>query len=159
MKKLFFMFSVFALVSCGTVGKVARSDSSRVEVRTVTEFVPDTVFVELPVIVERVQTLDTASVLENRFARSEASVSGGVLSHSLETKPVKEPVEVESKVIYRDSLLYVDRFVTETVEVARPLSGWQRVRMGLGSSFVVLIAAAILYFIIKFSKSLKFKTL
>lgn len=150
---------MFALVSCGTAGKVARSDSSRVEVRTVTEFVPDTVFVELPVIVERVQTLDTVSFLENRFAKSEASVSEGVLSHSLETKPVKEPVEVENKVVYRDSLVYVDRFVTETVEVARTLSKWQRVRMGMGSAFIVLIAAAVLYFIIKFSNSLKFKTL
>ena len=46
-------------------------------------------FVVGPVLVERVATLDTASVLENKYAKSEAVVSGGVLHHSLQTKPVR----------------------------------------------------------------------
>lgn len=115
MKRLFLLFAVWFLVSCGSVNKSVSSDNTRVEVRTETVLLKDTVYVELPIIVEKVQTLDTVSMLENRFAKSEAAVSGGVLSHSLETKPVKEPVTVEKQIVYRDSLVYVDRVVTETV--------------------------------------------
>ena len=69
-------------------------DSTRVEVKTVMEKVIGTAYVELPVIVEKVATLDTASVLENNYAKSEAVVSGEVLIHSLATKSVREPVKV-----------------------------------------------------------------
>ena len=89
------------------------------EVRYETKTVHDTAFVELPVIVERVATLDTASVLENKYAKSAASVSGGVLTHSLETKPVREPVSVEKQIVYRDSLVFRDKVQTVTVEVEK----------------------------------------
>ena len=47
-------------------------------------------------------TKDTVSVLENEFAKSAAPVSDGLLAHSLETKPVQRPVEVQTKIVYRD---------------------------------------------------------
>ena len=53
----------------------------------------------LPVSIEKVATLDTLSVLEDAYAKSEASVSKGILRHSLETKPVKLPVEMEHHII------------------------------------------------------------
>ncbi len=159
MKRLFLSFAVWSLVSCGSVNKIVSSDNTRVDVRTETVLLKDTVYVELPVIVEKVQTLDTVSMLENRFAKSEAAVSGGVLSHSLETKPVKEPVTVEKQIVYRDSLVYVDRVVTETVEVAKPLTRWQRVRMRLGGVMIVLIVIAMLYLLFKFSNFLTIKGL
>lgn len=159
MKRLFLLFAVWSLVSCSSVNKIARSDNTRVEVRTETVFQKDTVYVELPVIVERVQTLDTVSIHENRFAKSEVSVSEGALIHSLETKPVKEPVTVEKQIVYRDSLVYVDRVVTETVEVAKPLTRWQRVRMRLGGVMIVLIVIAMLYLLFKFSNFLTIKGL
>jgi hypothetical protein len=72
--------------------------------------------------VEKVATLDTASVLENKYAKSAASVSGGVLAHSLETKPVREPVKVEKQIVYRDSLVYRDRSSdSHQVEVEKKL--------------------------------------
>lgn len=80
--------------ACSPVRMLPASDSTRVEVRTIRETVIDTAFVELPVIVERVAVLDTVSVLENDFARSEAAVSAGVLRHSLETKSARVPVAV-----------------------------------------------------------------
>lgn len=159
MKRLFLLFAVCSLGSCGSVNKIVSSDNTRVDVRTETVLLKDTVYVELPVIVEKVQTLDTVSMLENRFAKSEAAVSGGVLSHSLETKPVKEPVRVEKQMVYRDSLVYVDRVVTETVEVAKPLTGLQRVRMQLGGVMIVLIVIAMLYLLFKFSNFLTIKGL
>ena len=100
------------LSACGTARPVLESDSTRVEVKTVVETIHDTAYVQLPVIVERVATLDTASLLENKFAKSAAFVSGGVLTHSLETKPAKEPVAVEKQIVYRDSLVYRDWLVT-----------------------------------------------
>lgn len=150
MKRLLLFILVCVLSSCGTAGKLAQSDSSRIEVRTETVFWKDTVYVELPVIVESVRTLDTVSILENRFAKSEASVSGGVLNHSLETKPVREPIEVERTIVYRDSLVYVDKVLTETVEVEKKLSRWAQFKMKLGGIALIMIAFAIIYFMFNF---------
>ena len=136
------------LTACGTVRPTLSQDSTRVEVKTVVETVHDTAYVQLPVIVERVATLDTTSVLENKYAKSAAMVSGGVLTHSLETKPVKEPVSVEKQIVYRDSLVYRDRVVTETVEVEKKLSAWQSFKMKAGGFSIVLLLIVILYTII-----------
>ena len=92
------------LTACGVARPVLESDNTKVEVKTVVRTVTDTAYIELPVIVEKVATLDTTSVLENKYAKSEASVSGGVLHHSLQTKPVREPVKVERVEVVRDSL-------------------------------------------------------
>ena len=145
------------LSACGTARPVLESDSTRVEVKTVVETIHDTAYVQLPVIVERVATLDTASLLENKFAKSAAFVSGGVLTHSLETKPAKEPVAVEKQIVYRDSLVYRDRVVTETVEVEKKLSVWQTFKMKAGGFSIVILLIVILYTI--FNNFLKLKLL
>lgn len=137
--KNFTIFLVSLLcVACASARQVTPSENTRVEVRTETVFQKDTVYLELPILVEKVQTLDTMSVLENRYAKSEAIVADGVLVHSLATKPVKEPIEVETKVVYRDSLVY--KIVKETVEVAKPLSGPNRFFLAFGKwAFVILL--------------------
>ena len=145
------------LSACGTARPVLESDSTRVEVKTVVETIHDTAYVQLPVIVERVATLDTASLLENKFAKSAAFVSGGVLTHSLETKPAKAPVSVEKQIVYRDSLIYRDRVVTETVEVEKKLSAWQSFKMKAGGFSIVILLIVILYTI--FTNFLKLKRL
>ena len=145
------------LSACGTARPVLESDSTRVEVKTVVETIHDTAYVQLPVIVERVATLDTASVLENKYAKSAALVSGGVLTHSLETKPAKEPVSVEKQIVYRDSLIYRDRVVTETVEVEKKLSAWQSFKMKAGGFLIVILLIVMLYTI--FTNFLKLKRL
>ena len=122
MKNFTTILASLLCVTCASARQVTPSENTKVEVRTETVFQKDTAFLELPVLVEKVQTLDTMSVLENRYAKSEAVVTDGVLLHSLATKPVKEPVEVETKVVYRDSLVYVDKIVKEIVEVTKPLS-------------------------------------
>ena len=96
---------------------------------------------------EKVVTLDTASVLENKYAKSAASVSGGVLTHSLETKPVREPVAVEKQIVYRDSLVYRDKVQTVTVEVEKKLTWWQSFKMKLGVVTLVLLVIVVIYFI------------
>lgn len=66
MKRLLPLLLLLAASACSTVRMLPVQDSARVEVRVEKEYVVDTAWVELPVIVERVATLDTASVLENR---------------------------------------------------------------------------------------------
>ena len=139
------LFLLLAATSCGSLRRVAEVDSTRVEVRTEVKTIHDTAWMELPVIVERVDTLDTASVLENKYARSEASVSGGLLSHSLETKPVKQPVAVESREIVRDSIVFRDRVIQEDIYIEKQLNGWQKFRLRMGDVALILIAIAILY--------------
>ena len=166
MKNLFSISLLFAAVlaasSCGTVRQTctfSQSDSTRVEVKTQTVTKTDTVTVELPVIIERNVTLDTLSRLENTYAKSEAKVTNGFLHHSLETKPVKLPVEVKTETVYKDSLVYRDRIITRTVEAERKLTWWQKVRMHAGTATFILLAFAILYLLLKSINPLNLKRL
>lgn len=109
------------------------------------ETIHDTAYIEFPVIIEKVATLDTTSTLENKYARSEAVVSAGILSHSLETKPVKQPVQIETKVIYKDSLVYRDRVQTQAVEVEKKLTRWQKARMNIGAATILTLLFALAY--------------
>lgn len=146
---------LLAASACSTVRTLPVQDSTRVEVRTETVIRKDTVFVELPVIIEKRTTLDTTSVLENKYAISEASVSGGVLTHSLATKPVREPVTVETREIVRDSVVYRDRIVTETVEVEKKLSWWQTLKLKAGGLFLLIALIGIIYILITHFINLK----
>ena len=149
MKRFLPLLLLLGASACGTVRTLPVQDSTRVEVRVEREIVVDTAWVELPVIVEKIVTLDTASVLENKYARSEAMVSGGRLSHSLATKGVREPVRVEKEIVYRDSLVYRDRVVREEVKVERPLNWWQKLKMKTGGVCLLAILLIIIYFVIK----------
>ena len=73
--------------ACSTVRQLPSTDSTKVEVRTETVFQKDTVFVELPLVMERVAVLDTVSHLENAYAASSAVVSGVVLSTAWRRSP------------------------------------------------------------------------
>ena len=143
---------LFALLlsACGVARPVLDRDNTKVEVRTVVERVVDTAWVELPVIVEKVATMDTVSVLENKLAVSEARVSGGVLQHTLETKAVKLLVPVESKIVYKDSLVYRDRVVSVPVEVEKQLTPWQKFSLRFGGVCFFLIILYGLYLTIHF---------
>lgn len=146
MKNFLPLLALLAASSCGALRQLPATDSTRVEVRVERETVTDTAFIELPVFVERVATLDTVSVLENPYSRSEALVSGGVLRHSLETKPAPVPVEMKTLTVYKDSIIFKDRVRIQTVEVEKPLTAWQRLRLSLGDIFIILIVIAMLYF-------------
>lgn len=122
---------VLALSSCCPKHyqpQVVYRDSVRVEIRE--RLVYDTVKVEVPKVVERIITRDTSSHLENDWAMSDASVSGGFLSHSLETKP--HTVYVPVAVPVHDTT-YIEKEAKETIiekEVEKPLTWWQKARLG-----------------------------
>ena len=154
MKNSFHIFSLLLLLAaasaCGVVRPVIQpTDSTRVEVRYETLTVHDTAYVELPVIIEKIQTLDTTSKLENDYARSEASVTDGILKHSLETKPAQLPVPVEKEIVYRDSIVFRDRLVTEVKEVERQLTFWQQFKMRAGVAAMILTALYAIYLLIR----------
>jgi hypothetical protein len=148
MKASTLLLFTLLLTACGVARPVLESDNTKVEVKVVEKIVKDTAWFELPVIVEKVATLDTASVLENKYAKSEAVVSGGVLHHSLSTKPVKEPVSVESKETVRDSIVYRDRIQTKTVEVEKKLTWWQSLKMKTGGVTLLAIVLIVILFLI-----------
>lgn len=150
MKNFFHLFSLLLLLAAASACGAARSlantaDSTRVEVRFKTVTVHDTAYVELPVIIEKIQTMDTTSTLENDYARSEATVTAGILSHSLETKPAQLPVPVEKEIVYRDSIVFRDRVVTEIKEVERQLTFWQQFKMKAGVAAMILTVLYGLY--------------
>ena len=141
-------------VSCGPARHASISDSTRVEVREVTRYVKDTMYLELPVITERIVTRDTSSRLENNYAVSEASISGGYLSHSLATKPARTPVETEAREVVRDSIVFRDRLIEVPVEVEKPLSRWQRTLLALGRTMLAMLCAAALWLGLRIARNL-----
>ena len=154
MKYFFHLFSLLLLLAaasaCGAVRPlVGTADSTRVEVRYETVTVHDTAYVELPVIIEKIQTLDTTSTLENDYARSEATVSAGILKHSLETKPARLTMLVEKEIVYRDNIVFRDRVVTEVKEVERQLTFWQQFKMRAGVAAMILTVLYVLYLLLR----------
>ena len=141
--------------ACSTVRPLPTTDSTKVEVRTETVIEKDTVFIELPRVVERVAVQDTTSHLENEYALSDARISAGVLKQSLETKPVKMPAVVDKQIVYRDSVVFRDRVQTVTVEVEKKLTGWQQAKLRVGGFCFFAVILIGLYFIITFLLNLK----
>ena len=149
MKHFFPFILLFLSVACGTIRQVTPREQTTVEIRTETVYVPDTVYIELPRIVEKVQTLDTVSVIDTKYAVSEAQVSNGVLAHSLEVKPVNEPVAIKKEIVYRDSVVLQQVDVDHYIEVPAELTAWQFFKIKLGgyafALIIILIVVAILY--------------
>ena len=132
MKNLLLILILAAVTACCPCRHLTTStaDSVRVETIVRTEYIPDTVLVEVPVESERQTVRDTTSHLETSFAVSDARINAdGSLSHSLANKPQKRPIPTEKEVIYRDSIVYRDRVNTEIVEVERKLKWWQQTKM------------------------------
>ena len=149
MRNFILLFLLFLSVACGTIKQVTPREQTTVEIRTETVYVPDTVYVQLPAVSQSVQTLDTVSVLENKYAVSEAQVSNGVLAHSLEVKPVREPAIVQKQIVYKDSIIVKQVDVDHYIEMPAELTPWQSFKIKLGgyafALIIILIVVAILY--------------
>ena len=140
MKHFTLVLFSFVAVACSSLRQVTPTEKIVTETKIETVFQTDTVYLEIPQIVEKVVTKDTVSVLENEFAKSAASVSDGLLAHSLETKPVQKPVEVQTKIVYRDSIIFKDVVVYETVEVEKELSRWETFKMKTGGITLTILS-------------------
>lgn len=123
-----------------------QQDSVNVAVREVVEYVIDTVEVSIPLISESVTTRDTTSFLENDYASSSAMVSGGLLFHSLSTKPQLREVQIKTPRLRRDSVIreYIRR--TVEVKVERDLTFFQQLQM---RGFWVLLSIFLLFLLFR----------
>ncbi len=151
MKNFILFLLLFLSVACSVTKQVTPREQTTVEIRTETVYVPDTVYVQLPAVSQSVETLDTISVLENKYAVSEASVSCNVLKHSLEVKPVKEPVAIQKEIVYRDSVVLQQVDVDHYIEIPAELTPWQSFKIKLGgyafALIIILIVCAAIYFV------------
>ena len=136
MKYFFPLILLFLSVACSVTRQVTPREQTTVEIRTETVYVPDTVYVQLPAVSQSVETLDTISVLENKYTVSEASVSGNILKHSLEVKPVNEPVAIQKEIVYKDSVIVKEVDVDHYIEMPAELTAWQSFKIKLGVLFV-----------------------
>lgn len=143
--KLLTLLSTILLIISGCSPKifpVQRDTVTQVRIEIVERLVRDTVEVTLPQDSVHVQTRDTMSVLRIKAAISEASVSGGILAHSLYSNPDYKP---EIEVVYKDRIEYRDTTIvssnTEVIEVEKQLNGWQKAMMAGG---YVLLGAVVL---------------
>lgn len=144
---IFILAAVLLLGSCCPCRHLTtttdRQDSARIEVRTNTIYVPDTVFVEIPAQTAERTTADSTSHLENDYATSDAIINpDGTLFHNLNTKPQIKPVSTEKKIERRDSIVYQAKYIDRkvTVEVERELSWWEKTQIyGFWAVFVVIV--------------------
>ena len=125
---------------------IHQQDSVDVRVETRIEYVPDTVFIEIPAQTSERETADSTSHLENDYATSDARINpDGTLYHDLKTKPQKKPVKFEKPVERKDSTIYKTKTVTETeiVKVPRDLTWWQKTQ--IYGFWVILFILVIVY--------------
>lgn len=129
---------------------VQRDTVTVIKTEIIERLVKDTVHITLPQDSTSVQTSDTTSTLRIRAATSTATVSGGVLSHSLYSNPDYEPeVEIiyKDRVEYRDTTIYRDR--VDIQEVERKLTGWQKFTMSSGYILWGVVIAGIIFLILR----------
>jgi hypothetical protein len=94
----------------------------------------------LPQIVEKSSDTRHTSVLENKYAKSAASVSGGVLTHNLGVKPVREPKTVQKEIVYKDSVIVKEVTFDHYIEVPAELTpGGRSFKIKLGGYAFALI--------------------
>lgn len=143
------------LFGCGARRKAppsqseVRRDSVYTKVVERTVYKRDTVRIHVPQQVAVAKVKDSTSRLENDWVVSTAHVyRDGTLRHSLETKAGTRPIETETPIVYRDSIVYRDREVrkTEVREVEKPLGKWQKRQI---AGFWVLAVAGLGYVGIK----------
>ena len=146
--KIILGFIAFLLLtSCGA-GKhlptqTEQKDSIRIEVRKETKYIRDTVWMKIPAQSAENTTRDTSSHLETDYAESDARITpDGTLYHSLKNKEQEKPVPVDVPVTQKDSIVYRDKLIYETVEVERDLTAWQKWQM---RGFWILLFAVVVY--------------
>lgn len=144
---LFIIILIFAaFCGCAPQEKIKTVYVPQVRVVNVETFIHDTIF-KAPLEQshqERV-TNDTTSTLSNQYATSTATVSDGVLTHTLDTKPDAEvyvPVQYVDRIITKiDSISYPVE-VEKVVEVERKPPDIERFLLWVG-------VFAVIYFVVR----------
>jgi hypothetical protein len=158
------MFLVACLTGCAARRIVetpiaAARDSTAIHVRYSLQYRPILVELHIPDIRETRSVRDTTSTLENDYAESTATVSGGVLTHSLNTKPHTESVEVNVPHERTDSTIYIYQDVVKIKEVEKPLSWWQETQIRAFWAMLFIICIIIIWKLLRSKISAFLKSL
>lgn len=128
------------------IGGESTKDSVRVEYRERIHYIPDTVYIKIPLQQTAHTVRDSVSRLQNTFSESDARINpDGTLYHSLTTKGGSVGVEAATKVITRDSIVYVGREVKVPTPVEKPLTAWQTFRLRWFGLLVAVLLALLLW--------------
>lgn len=120
------------LVSCSTTKKATQvlnpvaTETTSTKVVEKQIFVPDTVFVEIPAQQAERTTQDSVSFLETDYAASTTRINlDGTLYHDLKNKAQRKPVQHDTPVLIKDSLVYVNKETPVPCPVERELTLWE----------------------------------
>jgi hypothetical protein len=86
------------------------------------------------------------SHLENEYAVSDAMLSGGILHHSLVTRPHLKRIELKRPILHRDSVIVRNSYREVTVEVDKPDTWWVKTQK---TGFWGMLALFLLQFFVR----------
>lgn len=135
------LFTVFMCWVTSCSPKIITHTETVIEYRD--RVVHDTTTFEIEKEVEKIVTKDTTSHLENKYAKSDAMVSGGLLHHSLESKP--QIIEIPVEVHVTDTLWKESEVITEIKEVEKELNWWQKMKQSTWSWMLLALVGALVY--------------
>lgn len=142
-----FAMCLAMLVGCAPTKAVQSTivaDTTSVKVVHHIEQVRDTVYVEIPQIIERNVTRDTVSHLENEYAKSDAIVDGEFLWHTLEMKPQEKAVEIIKDIEYRDTIIEKATIVEVEKPIDKPDTWWEQTQK---KGFWLMLSALFIFII------------
>lgn len=106
---------LFSFIGCSSLKEIPIETVEKVVVRDSIIYVSDTVEVPVPFeVVKEILPTDTTSILSTSVARSEAKVSKGILTHSLEQKGV---LKTQIDTHYVTKIKEVEKMVEVPIEV------------------------------------------
>lgn len=149
------LVALVAVVSCGVTRPAPQTetrDSVRVVTRDSLVLRDSVVLVELPAESVRVETLSDSSHLEISVAVSDAVVRDGVLRHTLDSRrdaPLPVRVVIPERHVSVESSATSSTITTRIIEVEKPLTWWQRFRLGLGSAALIVLCFALVWVLFK----------
>lgn len=108
------------------VVEIVVNDTIR-ETSTVVEYVPDTIYIEVPAEEKERTTKDSVSHLETSYAESNARINkDGTLYHDLSNKSGEIPVKVKTKVITQTRNLAINNKKEKTITIEKKLPFMKR---------------------------------
>lgn len=136
---------VFGACAPARLATETQRDSTIVEIRD-SVFLRDTIIqVAIPAEADKAILPDTdTSRLQTSLAESEAFVKDGRLHHTLRNRSEKlQPVRVQyvDRAHTEKTASLAQRQTIETVEVDRPITPWQRLRLRIGDAVLILAGA------------------
>lgn len=125
--------------------EINNTDTIR-EKETVVEYVPDTVYVEVPAQEKERTTRDSTSYLETDYAESTARINlNGTLFHELRNKVGKKAIETKTKVVTNTIRQRVNHETTRAITVEKKPTWAQRMALKLFPWLLIMCSILLLY--------------